>query len=504
MMKGKTLAEKIAELSNPASDVFHPDIEDTLNDTAAKVENYTDISSITVPKRKLKQKLLPSQIAFDDKKYEGRRVTRKELWDLDKTGDSDVDESSLAAFQSELQIYSESDDLDEEDKAEVIGSDDAVDSGNEMTSSGEDTDGSLYDVEEGADTDLEKEDTIGDGNFQTFTKGDNFSDAEKGRALQAQLGVYDNLIESRIKLQKSLIASNKLPQSTSWNVFVDKLDGDGKSALKKAQRSLKDLLDDLLELQGRLFASNSKTKAVAGDNANKSSQVESDDEIASDTEEEEKMDNGYEPLKKRMKLKEYSQTISNRHKQFLSYRNEMINYWNQRTKLASGKLSSKSFQKFEQSTLKQIELILADKDRLVKRTQIKRSAYLPLCAEAEKSEQETADAINIEKVDANGFDSEIFDDDDFYHQILREFVERKSSDSSSAAALGRQLLEIQKLRSKSKRMVDTKASKGRRIRYDVHQKLVNFMPPIQKNSMSDEIVNDLFMSLFGKSVKFSQ
>ena len=30
---------------------------------------------------------------------------------------------------------------------------------------------------------------------------------------------------------------------------MDKLDGDGKSALKKAQRSLKDLLDDLLELQ---------------------------------------------------------------------------------------------------------------------------------------------------------------------------------------------------------------------------------------------------------------
>lgn len=34
-------------------------------------------------------------------------------------------------------------------------------------------------------------------------------------------------------------------------------------------------------------------------------------------------------------------------------------------------------------------------------------------------------------------DTEIFDDDDFYHQLLREFIERKSSDVNDPIALSR-------------------------------------------------------------------
>ena len=50
----------------------------------------------------------------------------------------------------------------------------------------------------------------------------------------------------------------------------------------------------------------------------------------------------------------------------------------------------------------------------------------------------------------------------------------------------RQWLEIQKLRSKVKRKVDTKASKGRKVRYDVHPKLVNFVAPCDTSTWSDE------------------
>lgn len=52
-------------------------------------------------------------------------------------------------------------------------------------------------------------------------------------------------------------------------------------------------------------------------------------------------------------------------------------------------------------------------------------------------------------------------------QLLRELIERKmnySDESSDATAMGRQWLELQKLRNKAKKKVDTKASKGRKIR----------------------------------------
>ena len=40
------------------------------------------------------------------------------------------------------------------------------------------------------------------------------------------------------------------------------------------------------------------------------------------------------------------------------------------------------------------------------------------------------------------------------------------SESSDPTAMGRQWLELQKLRTKAKKTVDTKASKGRKIRLD--------------------------------------
>ncbi|KAH6932362.1 hypothetical protein HPB50_004891 [Hyalomma asiaticum] len=64
---------------------------------------------------------------------------------------------------------------------------------------------------------------------------------------------------------------------------------------------------------------------------------------------------------------------------------------------------------------------------------------------------------------------------------------------SDDQATARQWLEIQKLRKKVKRKVDTRASKGRKIRYDVIPKLVNFMAPLDRSTYSEEAnVAELF------------
>lgn len=79
-------------------------------------------------------------------------------------------------------------------------------------------------------------------------------------------------------------------------------------------------------------------------------------------------------------------------------------------------------------------------------------------------------------------------------------VERKADASalSDPLAMSRHWLEINKLRSKSKRKVDTKASKGRKLRYTVQSKLVNFMAPQeQAHPATDAARDDLFSSLFG-------
>ena len=71
-------------------------------------------------------------------------------------------------------------------------------------------------------------------------------------------------------------------------------------------------------------------------------------------------------------------------------------------------------------------------------------------------------------------------------QLLRELIERKMSysESSDPTAMGRQWLELQKLRTKAKKTVDTKASKGRKIRY-VHAGGATVYRECSNNSVLD-------------------
>ena len=52
-----------------------------------------------------------------------------------------------------------------------------------------------------------------------------------------------------------------------------------------------------------------------------------------------------------------------------------------------------------------------------------------------------------------------------------------------------------------KAKVDTRASKGRKIRYTVHNKMVNFMAPVPSYSWTDGAKNELFKSLFGQTLQ---
>jgi protein AATF/BFR2 len=190
------------------------------------------------------------------------------------------------------------------------------------------------------------------------------------------------------------------------------------------------------------------------------------------------------PKRKKQKLEDLESLATIRYNQLVPFKTETIQKWNEKTQLSFGKYGKKTP---EISTLKQIDHILSNKEKLIKRTHVKRSAYKTI-GKVESNDMEEEDAS----------DSEIFDDDDFYHQLLRELIERKTSNVSDPVQLSRHWLELQKMRSKLKKKVDTKASKGRKIRYDVHPKLVNFMAPEENCTMSENAIKELMNSLFGK------
>ena len=200
------------------------------------------------------------------------------------------------------------------------------------------------------------------------------------------------------------------------------------------------------------------------------------------------------------------------HEKYIPFRNDTIERWNDRTRIAmgstslgTGKQKPSSFGSFELSTLKQIQHILSDTPRLVRRTQYKRTSYKVLGKTNVLEDVESEDSTDGDNEMSNSqtkkvseeYDCEVFDDDDFYHNLLRELIERKSGSDENQQE---NWLQIQKLRARaSRRKVDTRASKGRKIRYDIHAKLVNFMAPVinnQRGQISEEAKNELFNSLF--------
>jgi protein AATF/BFR2 len=87
-------------------------------------------------------------------------------------------------------------------------------------------------------------------------------------------------------------------------------------------------------------------------------------------------------------------------------------------------------------------------------------------------------------------DPELVEDAEFYRQLLKEFLETIDPASSEAA-----FYEMKKFQTKKRKVVDRRASKSRKIRYNVHEKIVNFMAP--RPAKIPPNTADLLKNLFG-------
>ncbi|KAG9333637.1 hypothetical protein JZ751_010788 [Albula glossodonta] len=357
----------------------------------------------------------------------------------------------------------------------------------------EEDEGESEEDEDGSEEEDEEDETQDDGAVMTFSKEKVSDEVEKGKAVKNQLDLWDQLLEGRIKLQKALLTANQLPQPLSFPEFKRRGGPEFAGALKNSHKALKALQRSLLELQDLLLHQTPDTKALTMGQTG-GPQSEDDEEVKSEKEGEEMEQEAKRPPKRKLEMSEYPEFMAKRFAAFQPYCDATLQKWHDKTRLTMGKMG-KGFASFERNILTQIEQVLTDKERLLRRTQTKRSEYRvlgraePTAATAtgttaEEEKEEVALKANAHLKD---LDEEIFDDDDFYHQLLRELIERKTSaaDPNDQVAMGRQWLAIQKLRSKIKKKVDTKASKGRKVRFHIHSKLVNFMAPIDHSTMSD-------------------
>ena len=108
--------------------------------------------------------------------------------------------------------------------------------------------------------------------------------------------------------------------------------------------------------------------------------------------------------------------------------------------------------------------------------------------------------------DASNFLSKTYDDTSFYKALLRDLVAQKASSASftNPSLLQSQNLPLSNTLPKPAKQhranLDTKASKGRKMRYTVHEKLQNFMPREDRRTWGERQIAELFGGLLGRKI----
>jgi protein AATF/BFR2 len=109
------------------------------------------------------------------------------------------------------------------------------------------------------------------------------------------------------------------------------------------------------------------------------------------------------------------------------------------------------------------------------------------------------------KVQENGTSGH-YDDTKFYKTLLNNFVDQRRTDAALAPAGqngGPTQFAVVK-EAKMRKNVDTKASKGRKLRFTVQEKLQNFMAPEDRGSWEPEAIDRFFSTLLGQKMKLGE
>ncbi|KAJ8109058.1 hypothetical protein ONZ43_g6245 [Nemania bipapillata] len=165
-------------------------------------------------------------------------------------------------------------------------------------------------------------------------------------------------------------------------------------------------------------------------------------------------------------------------------RKQVLEKWSRDAKKTS--ITSSSAHKFTNHAEKPITAMLSAEmdapERLIKRTRTPRS-----CAP-----YQVARKVNE--------DESIYDDADFYQLLLKELVDQRSGDGSGTGLQAATIRYAAAKEAKAKRHVDTKASKGRKMRFTPMPKLQNFMAPEDRRSWEQSAIDRFFGTLFGQKM----
>uniref|UniRef100_A0A0A1WQD0 Protein AATF-like n=1 Tax=Zeugodacus cucurbitae TaxID=28588 RepID=A0A0A1WQD0_ZEUCU len=503
--KTKTVSDKISELLARRANGEDNSSDEQNEDPRVEEEfdEYDLPDARTSDIRKRNVKLLSEQSA----RYRGKISSRNELEEEDVADSSEGEESgeeeeddddyssdgdndeALAAFSKKLNgaasktktvVTAEDDsddDMDEstnfenaEEDSDDDNNDDVDDEEEEADGEGEDYEDS--DDEEGVESNDDASDEENGDGTDIIAETNRQGEVQKGQCVQNQLQIWERLLEMRIHTQKILSKSNQLPPPDTFKAQQqnnEKLN----SISQQSVHSVSKLLSTLLQLQNAFDQQFSEQR-----NALKKSLKRTLPKYDAEN------DNA-------VPIKRFAEHIDVHFQEFKPYRNAVLLKWDDRTKLLTpGAGAKKKSLTEDYDIIRKIENTLQNRSTLIEKSQTSKDG------DEVATENEVTENGHVQNAPKHKRNVELYDDSNFYHQQLRELIEYKSNTSVSASEVTQQYMELQKLRQKMKKKVDTRASKGRKLRYTVHNKLINFMAPDDTSTWTEESKEELYRSLF--------
>jgi protein AATF/BFR2 len=386
--------------------------------------------------------------------------------DDNEMDDSDGDEDGARLFDLEAE---EDEEGDEEGSDDEVGHGDSEESEEEedededMDMDGEDDEGEDEDEEEEEDAksddgdderaQLRKMATEGHKSIVAAMTQAAKADAEKGMAVRLQRRAFDSILNLRIRLQKALVAAN------SFSV-IDNSQDNGSEAYHAAEEAAVKLWNTIDSVRNTFLPES--TRAKIGEKRKR--------EIELDTSSQE--------------IWESMQAVE---EAALSHRRKVLDKWSERVKKSNAALSTRKLVSSEtQSLVSVLDEQLLSSERLIKRARTPRS-----CAPAQAAKK-------LEE------DPEIYDDADFYQLLLKELVDQRSTDTSAPGESVTTVRWAALKETKTRKHVDRRASKGRKLRYTVHEKLQNFIAPEDRRSWEEHAIDRLFGTLFGQKMELKE
>ncbi|KAJ1656783.1 rRNA-processing protein bfr2 [Dispira simplex] len=513
-----SLKDQLSSLLDPTPDIPDYDPEDferddLPDDSGSNGDSGDDLEAqhdarehyVKVGKSQIRKR---QDLELNDPKYVGTRVNRQDLF-----AESDVSDNNEEEQEEE---YGDSDDDalgDDSGVAELTDSSDdehdESDNSNESYSSEGESDEEEELDELGFQVDRKSENSVKQ-QLEVLEKEENHIlklmsqsakvDVLKGQHVLKQTKMWDALLDVRIRTQKVVTTANCFPSEETGKgleTLPSKLIG-------QIQHKVFSVLDELLDLRTELWQRMTDDSKITTETLSKKRKRWAEPNTSNDS----LLMTSFTPsddITKALWADIQSTTTS-----FQSYRNQVLEKWSNKVQIASGLPLNKKLKAFNQGILHQTEQILQDQDRLVKRTQLKRAQYDPLApTSADRKDDSTAPASPLSSNNNNKeYHVEVFDDHDFYQQLLRELIENRTELSDDPVALGKRWVALKHQqadqdRQRRKATVDTKASKGRRLRYHVHDKLQSFMVPMPDGSWHEEMKDELFTTLLGKRTSAS-